>query len=85
MRGALGRRLPVLPPHPGGPAGDGRPRVRPGRRGPARFSRGTAGVRNTRAHELRKALATRVVVADGAMGTMLQAQDPTLEDFENLE
>jgi 5-methyltetrahydrofolate--homocysteine methyltransferase len=26
-----------------------------------------------------------VVVADGAMGTMLQAQDPTLEDFENLE
>ncbi|WP_406166889.1 methionine synthase [Streptomyces sp. NBC_00996] len=34
---------------------------------------------------LRQALATRVVVADGAMGTMLQAQDPTLEDFENLE
>ncbi|OON82277.1 methionine synthase [Streptomyces tsukubensis] len=31
------------------------------------------------------ALATRVVVADGAMGTMLQAQDPTLDDFENLE
>ncbi|WP_326724215.1 methionine synthase [Streptomyces sp. NBC_00243] len=34
---------------------------------------------------LREALATRVVVADGAMGTMLQAQDPTLEDFQNLE
>ncbi|WP_369245395.1 methionine synthase [Streptomyces sp. R41] len=34
---------------------------------------------------LRQALATRVVVADGAMGTMLQAQDPTLEDFEDLE
>ncbi|MDQ1007394.1 5-methyltetrahydrofolate--homocysteine methyltransferase [Streptomyces sp. V4I23] len=33
----------------------------------------------------REALATRVVVADGAMGTMLQAQDPSLEDFENLE
>ncbi|MFI1017192.1 methionine synthase [Streptomyces sp. NPDC020965] len=33
----------------------------------------------------REALATRVVVADGAMGTMLQAQDPTMEDFENLE
>ncbi|CAM5746805.1 Methionine synthase [Streptomyces afghaniensis] len=32
-----------------------------------------------------EALASRVVVADGAMGTMLQAQDPTLEDFENLE
>ncbi|MBW5249859.1 methionine synthase [Streptomyces poriferorum] len=38
-----------------------------------------------RAAALREALATRVVVADGAMGTMLQAQDPTLEDFENLE
>ncbi|QKW05640.1 methionine synthase [Streptomyces sp. NA04227] len=33
----------------------------------------------------REALATRVVVADGAMGTMLQAQDPTLEDFQDLE
>src|SRR3954471_23724184 len=39
----------------------------------------------TRAAALSEALATRVVVADGAMGTMLQAQDPTLEDFENLE
>ena len=39
----------------------------------------------TRIDALRGALATRVVVADGAMGTMLQAQDPTLEDFENLE
>ena len=39
----------------------------------------------TRVDALREALATRVVVADGAMGTMLQAQDPTLEDFENLE
>ncbi|WP_037670510.1 methionine synthase [Streptomyces griseus] len=39
----------------------------------------------TRVSELREALATRVVVADGAMGTMLQAQEPTLEDFENLE
>ncbi|MEU8578670.1 methionine synthase [Streptomyces asoensis] len=34
---------------------------------------------------LREAFATRVVVADGAMGTMLQAQEPTLEDFEQLE
>ena len=34
---------------------------------------------------LREALATRVVVADGAMGTMLQAQDPSLEDFEGHE
>ncbi|MGC4981707.1 methionine synthase [Streptomyces sp. DT193] len=38
-----------------------------------------------RTEALREALATRVVVADGAMGTMLQAQDPTLEDFEQLE
>ncbi|MFH8819040.1 methionine synthase [Streptomyces sp. NPDC017862] len=38
-----------------------------------------------RAAALREALATRVVVADGAMGTMLQAQDPTLDDFQNLE
>ncbi|MEU7039895.1 methionine synthase [Streptomyces varsoviensis] len=38
-----------------------------------------------RAAGLREALASRVVVADGAMGTMLQAQDPSLEDFQNLE
>jgi 5-methyltetrahydrofolate--homocysteine methyltransferase len=38
-----------------------------------------------RADALRHALATRVVVADGAMGTMLQAQDPTMEDFQGLE
>ncbi|MFJ5817601.1 homocysteine S-methyltransferase family protein, partial [Streptomyces sp. NPDC093108] len=38
-----------------------------------------------RAAALREALATRVVVADGAMGTMLQAQDPSLDDFQNLE
>ncbi|MFF7911331.1 methionine synthase [Streptomyces sp. NPDC007914] len=39
----------------------------------------------TRIAQLREALATRVVVADGAMGTMLQAQEPTLEDFQQLE
>ncbi|MGW2816185.1 methionine synthase [Streptomyces sp. NPDC001415] len=39
----------------------------------------------TRIDALREALASRVVVADGAMGTMLQAQDPTLEDFQDLE
>ncbi|KOX04351.1 methionine synthase, partial [Streptomyces sp. NRRL B-1140] len=38
-----------------------------------------------RAAALREALATRVVVADGAMGTMLQAQDPSLQDFQQLE
>jgi 5-methyltetrahydrofolate--homocysteine methyltransferase len=48
------------------------------------LSSGSADSR-TRTDALREALATRVVVADGAMGTMLQAQDPTLEDFEDLE
>ncbi|WP_255952827.1 methionine synthase [Streptomyces odontomachi] len=38
-----------------------------------------------RIRALRSALASRVVVADGAMGTMLQAQNPTLEDFQDLE
>ncbi|MFF3608664.1 methionine synthase [Streptomyces sp. NPDC002463] len=38
-----------------------------------------------RADALREALATRVVVADGAMGTMLQAADPTPDDFQQLE
>ncbi|MDJ0345978.1 homocysteine S-methyltransferase family protein, partial [Streptomyces sp. H10-C2] len=39
----------------------------------------------SRADALRAAFASRVVVADGAMGTMLQAQDPSLEDFQDLE
>ena len=34
---------------------------------------------------LREALAKRVVVADGAMGTMLQAADPSLDDFQGHE
>src|SRR6266567_2806599 len=34
---------------------------------------------------LRAALAERVVVADGAMGTMLQASDATVEDFAGYE
>jgi 5-methyltetrahydrofolate--homocysteine methyltransferase len=34
---------------------------------------------------LRAALAERVLVADGAMGTMLQAGEPTLEDFDSYE
>src|SRR6201991_4794799 len=33
----------------------------------------------------REILSQRVIVADGAMGTMLQAQDPTLDDFEGHE
>ncbi|MFF4602271.1 methionine synthase [Streptomyces sp. NPDC001339] len=39
----------------------------------------------SRVETFREALASRVVVADGAMGTMLQAQDPTMEDFQQLE
>ncbi|MFI6939823.1 methionine synthase [Streptomyces sp. NPDC050418] len=46
---------------------------------------GTSADHGARIAALREALATRVVVADGAMGTMLQAQDPTLEDFQQLE
>ncbi|GDX32260.1 methionine synthase [Actinomycetes bacterium] len=37
------------------------------------------------ADSLRQALASRVVVADGAMGTMLQAADPSLDDFQGYE
>ena len=36
-------------------------------------------------HPLLTALSERVLVADGAMGTMLQAQDPSLDDFAGLE
>ncbi|MGW1074110.1 methionine synthase [Streptomyces sp. NPDC002537] len=49
----------------------------------ASFTPSTAST--ARASELREALASRVVVADGAMGTMLQAQDPSLDDFQQLE
>src|SRR3984957_10743931 len=38
-----------------------------------------------RAAALRAALAARVIIADGAMGTMLQASDATLDDFAGLE
>jgi 5-methyltetrahydrofolate--homocysteine methyltransferase len=34
---------------------------------------------------LRRALAEGTVIADGAMGTMIQAADPSLEDFQGLE
>ena len=43
------------------------------------------GPNATRISALREALATRVVVADGAMGTMLQEQDPSMEDFQGHE
>lgn len=39
----------------------------------------------TSKQSLRQALAQRTVIADGAMGTMLQAANPTLDDFEGYE
>ena len=45
----------------------------------------TSPNRNRPAGLLRQALAARTVIADGAMGTMLQASDPTLEDFQGHE
>ena len=35
--------------------------------------------------DVRTLLSERVLVADGAMGTMLQAADPSMEDFQQLE
>ncbi|WP_037571044.1 methionine synthase [Phaeacidiphilus oryzae] len=46
---------------------------------------GAAAAQQRRADALREAIASRVVVADGAMGTMLQAQNPTMDDFEGHE
>ncbi|WP_402371561.1 methionine synthase [Isoptericola rhizosphaerae] len=40
---------------------------------------------DARATALREALRTRVVVADGAMGTMIQAADPSMDDYEQHE
>ncbi|HEX4789296.1 MAG TPA: methionine synthase [Actinospica sp.] len=40
---------------------------------------------SSRAASLRKALTERVVIADGAMGSMLQGVDLTLEDFQGHE
>ena len=38
-----------------------------------------------RSQALLEAIRSRVVVADGAMGTMIQAAGPTLEDYQNYE
>ena len=54
-------------------------------RAPLGFTIMPAGPDSARIAALREALATRVVVADGAMGTMLQAADPSLNDFQGLE
>jgi 5-methyltetrahydrofolate--homocysteine methyltransferase len=45
----------------------------------------TESARSDDEDSLRSALASRVVVADGAMGTMLQASDATLDDFDGHE
>ena len=41
--------------------------------------------RRPRDGAFRTAMKVRPLIADGAMGTMLQAADPSLEDFQNLE
>ncbi|MFM2321496.1 MAG: hypothetical protein RL612_643, partial [Actinomycetota bacterium] len=40
---------------------------------------------NPRSQALLDAVRSRVVIADGAMGTMIQDAAPTLEDFQNYE
>ena len=40
---------------------------------------------SSRSDLFRSVFGDRVLVADGAMGTMLQAADPSLEDFEGHE
>ena len=40
---------------------------------------------SSRSDLFRSMLAERVLVADGAMGTMLQAADPSMDDFEGHE
>ncbi len=53
---------------------------------PARFALDIDAVaRPARSQDLLDALASRVVIADGAMGTMLQRYEPTLEDYRQLE
>ncbi|WP_292836364.1 methionine synthase [Microbacterium sp.] len=53
---------------------------------PPRFALDIDGVpRPERSEALLEALARRVVIADGAMGTMLQRYEPTLEDYQQLE
>ncbi|HSP75235.1 MAG TPA: methionine synthase [Cryobacterium sp.] len=61
--------------------------TRPDAGTPARVDgAGAAGaVTPARAQALLDALAERVVIADGAMGTMLQEHNPTLEDYQQLE
>src|SRR5690606_25594899 len=57
-----------------------RPRVPDGRRYSRWVTQPTVVTR-----DIRSALAERVVIADGAMGTMLQSYDLGLADFDQLE
>ncbi|WP_246159847.1 methionine synthase [Microbacterium rhizomatis] len=51
-----------------------------------RFALDVEGVaRPARSQALLDAVQTRVVIADGAMGTQLQEHDPSLEDYQQLE
>src|SRR5580658_8309055 len=42
-------------------------------------------MQNLRQQQLYDALASRILIIDGAMGTMLQAYNPTIDDFLGLE
>ena len=42
-------------------------------------------LKSKEASSLRLALKKRVVIADGAMGTMIQSANPSLDDFQGLE
>ncbi len=53
--------------------------------GPAVYSDAVIPKLEGRAAELLHAIRTRVVVADGAMGTMIQEAEPTLDDYEQHE
>ncbi|MEY5017996.1 MAG: hypothetical protein RL431_1045, partial [Actinomycetota bacterium] len=45
----------------------------------------SAAVITERAAQLVAAMAERVVISDGAMGTMLQEANPSMEDYRQLE
>ncbi|MGW1599409.1 hypothetical protein, partial [Streptomyces sp. NPDC002343] len=72
------RRHPGVQARTGGPRRPCRPDLRPGLRRRTGAPPGRRRMSDTdsraRVSAFREALATRVVVADGAMGTMLQAQ-----------
>src|SRR5688572_17294363 len=50
-----------------------------------RWTAGPTSLGHVTNRDFRSMLADRVLIADGAMGTMLQAADPTLDDFDGYE